>query len=159
MRFIISGRPNNCSFTEVKALLRAADLVLRYMGFNPPHWESVAVKLRAESGGSAYQNGSIELCKGAGFSEMATLVTHELLHLYNNNFAVTEEWLVSSVTSRIKTDVIDLANLTMARAGSWAAIKAHCKLTYNQDDQDVYNEDQWTEDHAPSVKSKTKRRA
>ena len=145
---IIRGQPEVIGLREAKALLRAVDCILNTMGFYYYNPVIVSFKSRMKYQGEAYLN-NIDICKNLDFSDTAATIIHEMVHVYLEE---SNEYITSTLASKIKTDVIDLANFIVVRSQKWAAFRAHLKISY-EGDPDTYNRD---EDHREHMESKGK---
>lgn len=161
--FKIKGKPTEVGMREFRALLRAADCVLRMMGLHPskPTLNIILVpskKLGEDTGGVAFRShDAVFVGNELSFSVMATIVIHELFHIYSGEGVFDNEWITSTTASRIKDDVIQIANFLMANSQRYAAFKAHQKIAYLKGDPSEYNDAQFHEGHAKSAGEKFRR--
>jgi hypothetical protein len=151
--FKITGKLTVISMREFRALLRAGDCVLRMMGLHPSldRGEMLRVNLvpegKLEEGDAAdatFDTNTIRILQDRAFSQMATCVIHELYHLYEqDDERRRNEWMASTITARLKDDVILIANQLMTSSQRYAAFKAHLKIAYLKGDPDEYNQTQY----------------
>ena len=150
-KFIIKGTPKRIGMREVRALLWATDFVLGFMGFS---YNVQQVKIKfvnrkrtwPDSNWAAdvhRKTAEIRLTNDYLFSATATLIIHELFHLYADN---GHEYEVSTFVSKIKADIIEAANHAIKNGQKWAAYRAHLLISYrgNNENSDEYNDEQYT---------------
>lgn len=91
------------------------------------------------------------------FSCFATTAVHEMIHIYMP-FAKTEnEKLTSTLTARLKPDIIKMANILVENTYKRAAYIAHTKIAYKPKGKDHYDDEQYHKRHDPSKGSKYRR--
>lgn len=175
--FKIKGQPKVIGMREFRALLRAADCVLRMMGLHPKE-ELVDINmndssrsrgeiivrvvskksLEAKIAGTANRMfGVIKIREDLDFSETTAVIIHELFHCYSGEEHWDNEWITSTMAARIKADVIQVANLLTEASQKYAAYKAHQKIAYRKGDPDEYNDEQHHEKHEESVGERFRR--
>lgn len=152
-KFIIKGKTTVVGMREFRAILRAADCILRVMNLHPKS-DVIDVRLKSLRGCVGEANatlGYINIKKDLDFSDMAVTVIHELYHCYADEQHKDSEWITSTVSARIKADVVKLANVLVKASQRYAAYAAHQKISYCRGDPTKYNRN---EDHTDHEKSK-----
>tara|TARA_R100000808_G_scaffold22080_1_gene47894 strand:+ start:551 stop:1120 length:570 start_codon:yes stop_codon:yes gene_type:complete len=84
------------------------------------------------------QNGLSRLEQKA---EFATILLHEILHLFTE--WKRDEWTISTLTAKLKPDVMKLAATLAANTYQRAAWFAHGKISYAKGKGDAYNNEQF----------------
>jgi hypothetical protein len=161
--FNIKGRAGHVSRQELRALLHATCTILSYHNIKllTPA-DTICVRLVAmfedNSAGKAFlERNEICLLAGLPYSQMATVVIHELIHLHVS-YEASEEKLTSTLTGKIKDDAIRLANVLAENTQKRAAYFAHTKISYKPaDGSDFYDQEQYHINHADSTAAKYRR--
>jgi len=156
MRFKIKGKPTRVSLPEARAILHACDSVLSYHNLEPkfPN-RAISVKFKKMPegvGGTAWHRGmEIEIAKDRTFSQTVTIILHEMLHIYIKIEEGSEK-ITSTLTAKLKKDVIKIANLLVDGTFQRAAYIAHSKIAYKLIDgeKDHYNKKQYHKKHPDS---------
>jgi len=167
VKFIIKGKHNKLSREEIRALFHATATILEY---HNKHLESKTVEVniipkegfkgrKTKTGTNVVGTAKLHrdpplilMSNHQNFSNAATVIIHEMIHLYFwEEFGdEIEEKLTSTLTAKIKQDVIDMANVIVTNTYQRAAFIAHTKMSYRPDDEDFYDENQYHENHDDS---------
>jgi hypothetical protein len=145
---------------ELRSLLQATSALLAYHNQQPINKSGVIEVVLTGSlpegiaGQATVELNQIELKRDLEFSHMATVVIHELIHLYFDFKENEEEKLTSTLTSKIKADVIRMANVLSENTQQRAAYIAHTKLAYRPGGSDFYDKSQFHDNHSDSAGSK-----
>lgn len=159
----IKGKSLKVSTQEVRALLQATRTVMEYHNIEPRSREVLTVKFVHQlddldaNGEANYLTNTVSLLTTSDFDELATVVVHEMVHMHFPFHHSEAEKLTSTLTARIKGDVIAIANMLVANSQRRAAYIAHTKITYKPASADYYDMDQYHSDHAPSAGVKYRR--
>lgn len=146
-----NGRPDKLAMEEVTSIFYATDCVLKAHGYGY-EIDYVNVSFRkciddlTTVGQCQTATRTILLRKDNDFNVMLTTIIHEMIHLYCmwNHETEKEEYLTSTLTGKIKKDVLKIANVLMKGKYQRAAFFAHMKIAYEkQVKEDQYNDDQF----------------
>lgn len=164
----IIGKPTVISKEEFRALAHACQTILEYHNC----WGARLYKIKlvdkeelAKDHGKDKAAGDYDHCKGIirvrhdyGWSAMASILLHEYIHAYL--FPTTgNEKVTSTLTARLKPDVVALANILAKNTYRRAAYIAHTKIAYRPKKKDFYDDDQFHDDHASSEGKKYRAKA
>lgn len=75
------------------------------------------------------------------FSDTLCIIIHEYIHLLGYD----SEWVVSTMTNRVKEEVAQIAAILLSGYYRGAAIVAHANpgMSYSKEDETKYNPEQW----------------
>lgn len=173
MEFIIKGKiSGGISKTEVKSILHACDVIMQFHGKNViDKSKSIRVlfvddslgstKTGTESAACAYHKKMLikvryeDQCE---YSELMTLLIHEMIHLYIRFNDDEKEKLTSTLTGKLKNDISQIANIICGGTFRRAAYIAHTKISYMPVGDDHYDSSQYHCDHESSVGVKYRRK-
>lgn len=142
------GRPDACSFEFVRACLGATICILRFHNMKGP--DDLLVQFVPVVDGDRTLAGisrgrHIELARGLATELMATTIIHELIHEFANFGEGTDEKCTSTLTARLKPEIVKIAQVLVDGTYKRAAYLAHTKMTYRAAGDDHYDEAQWVE--------------
>ena len=174
MRIEIEGKHNTLSRQEIRALFHASMTVLEYHNQFPARSVDILfVKILPKSFGKNDITGGknagtartdtdaafIKMKGNGDFSSAATLILHEVIHIWTDFEHHNHEKLTSTLTARLKADVVRLANILVENTQQRAAYIAHTKLSYRTADEadDRYDPEQYHEEHEDSRGKKYRR--
>ena len=164
MKIRITGKPWKVSKEEVRSIIEATHTVLRYhknIPLEDVSWVQFVNKFsKKESDRSGdYLGGKIRVLSRLNYSNMVTVLIHEILHAYFD-FPEGSEKVTSTLTARLKPDVIEIANVLVKNIYKRAGYFAHTKISYapSCDALDHYDADQWHRNHQDSEGGKFRRR-
>jgi len=141
MRFVIHGRPRHVSLEQLRAFLTASLMVLGYHKLDP-RILPIMVRIRRKldvAGRYHHAIGLMELRADLDPEEMLTVVLHETIHACARFPSGTEEKCVSTLTARMKPDVLRIADILLHGTYKRAAFLAHAKLSYVARAGDFYD--------------------
>lgn len=168
MIFEIKGKPTKVSIQELRALLHATKTILTFHNqslITPSDVIKITLvkKLPAEyEGFVGFANSlmnEITMLDSFEFSEMATVVIHEIIHLYFDFNEIEQEKLTSTLTAKIKGDVVRMANILAENTQQRAAYIAHTKIAYKPSGSDFYDQSQYHANHEQSTGKKYRKQA
>lgn len=155
----IIGKPTKISKEEFRALAHACQTILEYHKLKTPRLCAIQIvaqtvldadhKDKSAAGDYDHLEGLIRVTEGYDWSAMATILLHEMIHAYIFNTTGYEK-VTSTLTARLKPDVIALANILVANTYKRAAYIAHTKISYRPKKKDFYDDDQYHRDHGSS---------
>lgn len=141
--FKITGKARHVSREQLRSFLHAAEVVLGYHGLVPTHpvvYVSVRWRIKRGSRGLWLPGGTIYLDARLDLEQMLTTVIHEMIHECRAFPDGTDEKCVSTLTARIKPDVLKIADVLVDGCYRRAAYVAHTKLAYpTKDSKDFYD--------------------
>jgi hypothetical protein len=161
MKFEIKGNIEGISKEEIRAVFHACDVILQYHNVRPL-CDIITVKLTNEdlgltkTGDKVVGNANIKECiikiinEKRTFSSFVTIALHEMIHLYFRFPDGIEEKLTSTLTSKLKSDVVRILNILVENTYKRAAFIAHTKISYLPEGTDFYDNDQYRKDHEES---------
>lgn len=156
MKFEIKGNIEGISKEEIRAIFHACDVVLQYHNVRPLLY-TITVKLTGRNlGENIAGNADIKNCiikiqnKNRTFSGFVRTALHEMIHLYFRFPDGIEEKLTSTLTARLKPDVVRIANILVENTYQRAAYIAHTKISYIPEGKDFYDNDQYHKNHEES---------
>jgi len=150
MRFKFNSvKPTKVSKEEIRAICHACDTILSYHGKAPTknvisvNFKTKVVYKGKTWAGLAYrQIAEFEAKKSLPYEDMVTTILHEMIHLYIP-FSDKIEKKTSTLTAKLKPDVVRLANILVENTYKRAAYVAHCSISYGKVDEDHYDDAQW----------------
>lgn len=165
MEFRIKGRiwTEKVSRQEVRAILAATASVLNYHGksvINPK--KPVTIHFtdkdlgKTKTGSKAVaeasrKNQRIDIENSPkDFSSLATILIHEMIHLFIKFDEAEREKLTSTLTAKLKPDIVRIANILVDGTQQRAAYLAHTKIAYKPESDDFYDDDQFHRNHETS---------
>ena len=151
----LTGTPNRISKEEARALICATHSLLAFHNRVPVHTlKKIRIvpadhkKMEGVVGLAAYGEGTIYIQDSLSFSKFATVVIHEMIHFFLD---CGNEWAVSTLTSHLKKEVIEMANIMVSKTYTRAAYIAHVKLSYDDyKKRKKYNRQEDHRRHEPS---------
>ena len=156
-KFNIKGSIEGISKEEIRAVFHACDVILQYHNVRPL-CDIITVKLTSEDLGlTVAGNANIKECiikiinKKRTFSSFVTVALHEMNHLYFRFPDGIEEKLTSTLTGKLKPDVIRIANILVENTYKRAAFIAHTKISYKPKGDDFYDQNQYHKNHEEST--------
>lgn len=165
MQFDIRGSLEGISKEEIRAIFNACDVVLQYHNVKPSK-STIIVKITkrdlglTKTGDEVAGNADFRTCviqirkKKREFSALVTIVLHEMIHLYFRFPNDSEEKLTSTLTSKLKMDVVRIANVLVENTYQRAGYIAHTKISYKPKGKDFYDDKQYHKDHEQSKGAK-----
>lgn len=162
----IGKQPKNLSREEVRSVFNATEMLLRYHNLKPKN-EVIKVyftdrdlgftKTGTKAIGIAIYNGSvieinrpyIERRKNP-FNAFVTTAVHEMIHIFIRFDKSECEKLTSTLTGKLKPDVVRLANILVENTYKRAGYIAHTKIAYKPKGDDHYDDSQYHKRHEPS---------
>lgn len=164
MQFDIRGNLDGISKEELRAIFHACDVVLQYHNVRPSK-SIIVVKITKKDLGytkthvKAIGRAHIDECiieiakQKHEFSELVTIGLHEMIHIYFD-FPNYEEKLTSTLTAKLKPDVVRMANILVENTYQRAGYIAHTKISYKPKGKDFYDDKQYHKDHEQSKGAK-----
>ena len=161
MKFNIKGKIDGISKEEIRAILHACDVVLQYHNLHP-QVDTIRVILTDEDlgytktgskavGQAFWKIGLIKISnKEKDFSNVVTISIHEMIHLYLRFPNDYKEKLTSTLTGKLKPDVVRIINILVENTYQRAAYIAHTKISYIPEGTDFYDKDQYHKNHEES---------
>ena len=163
----ITGKPDHISREEVRAILEATFSVLRFhkvaTANKVKHVQFVTAiagktKVGTDIAGDWTSSlGRIRALRCLKYSAMVTVLIHETLHAYFN-FGSGDEKVISTLTARLKPDIVKLANDLVQNTYKRAGYIAHTKISYKPVGADRYDGEQYHENHEPSFGDKFRKK-
>jgi hypothetical protein len=137
VKITVHGKADSATREEIRAWAYATGAVLSY--HNLPIPREVAIRVRARwddctAGEWFPDKNEAWVLKTLGKQKLITVVIHELVHSARD-FGVEDrcdEKCVSTLTARIKKDVVRLATVLQRNTYRRAAYIAHTKLSYRK---------------------------
>ena len=159
--FSIRGTCKNVSTEELRCMLQASATVLELHGKQLSnmrrHDGKIIVKLvdkkrlgktrisKRQCTGRAYRRSQrILLGEWLGFSDLFTVVVHEMMHLYIEFPEDNSENLTCKLTAKLKPSIARVYNGLIEGYYRRAAFFAHTKISYPKEGPDSYDDIQWT---------------
>jgi len=152
----IIGKPTKVSKEEVRSIIEATYTILRY--HNVTKIQRVkSIELVAEFHDDRqgdWCNGYIRVLRSLEYSDMVATLMHEIFHeFFESEFG--SEKIVSSLTAKLKTDVVKIANILVENIYRRAGYFAHSKISYiPKKGKDGYNYDENHKNHQDSKGNK-----
>jgi len=164
MKFNIKGKIEGISKEEIRAIFHACDVVLQYHNVTPRFNTITTIRIiltdedmgYTKTGlkvvGEAYiKAGIIKVSnKEKEFSDIVTISLHEMIHLYFEFPDGTKEKLTSTLTGKLKPDVVRITNILVENTYKRAAYIAHTKISYKPEGKDFYDQTQYHNNHEDS---------
>lgn len=161
-KFNIKGSIEGISKEEIRAIFHACDVILQYHNMNSK-LSTIRIILTDEDmgytktglkvvGGAYIKTGIIKVSnKEKEFSNVVTISLHEMIHLYFEFPDGTKEKLTSTLTGKLKPDVVRIANILVENTYKRAAFIAHTKISYPPKGNDFYDQTQYHKNHEEST--------
>ena len=110
-----------------------------------------------KNGGLAYPTlGKMKIMQDANTENLFTIIIHEAIHLYLN---LTEQ-ATSTLTARLKPDIVAIYGVLVANVYQRAAYLAHCRkgMAYFPKGADKYNDQQWQKEGVEALGKKHRKK-
>ena len=168
-KFNIKGKIEGISKEEIRAIFHACDVILQYHNVTSKY-NTITVLLTDEDlgkteyvkdgfkvvstvvGRACIREGIIKVSTEVNtFTKFTTVSLHEMIHFYFEFPDECEEKLTSTLTGKLKPDVIRIANILVENTYKRAAYIAHTKISYKPKGNDFYDNEQYHNNHEKST--------
>jgi len=163
---VFTGKiPKNLSKEEVRSVFHATETVLRYHNLEPAN-ETITVhfttkdlgycrkaKKKKAVGDAQYKTSYVNLQtpwlekKALPYNSFVTVAIHEMIHVFMDFDDCECEKLTSTLTKKLKPDIVRLANILVENTYKRAAYIAHTKIAYKPMSNDHYDDSQYKNNH------------
>jgi len=166
-KFIIKGKIIGISKEEIRAICNAIDVVFQYHNVHTVELPITIHFLKKDLGKTKTGSKAVARCSRANhlikinqdkdFSDLSTILLHEFIHYYFDIPDDYEEKVTSTLTAKLKPDVIRIANILVENTYQRAGYIAHMKIAYIPKGEDYYDDNQYHENHDDSKGKKYRR--
>lgn len=141
MLFKFRGKPEKVSREQVRAFLHASLAVLSYHNRHPCRTPILVVFRKGLADWGLWRPfvSRIDLRSDLDHEEMLTTCLHEVIHACIRFPEETKEKCTSTLCSKLKSDVAQIAELLVKNAYRRAAFIAHTKMSYAAKNGDHYD--------------------
>lgn len=139
---IIRGKADNVSTEQVRSFICATIIVLSYHNRVPMFPLAVRIKKKLGGNWGTCLGSEIELLSSMKPEDMFTTCVHETIHSAITFPEGQIEKCTSTLCSKIKNDVIKIADVLLHGTYKRAAYFAHTKIAYRTDGDDFYDQDE-----------------